>query len=70
MIQKKATIEGEYLTARQGGAYWNFYRSDDFVGYDRGEKTRWIRSEYSSGTIHGHPMNLKRLSKYVKNPTP
>ena len=63
-------IEGEYLTARQGGAYWNFYRSDDFVGYDQGEKTRWIRSEYSSGTIHGHPMNLKRLSKYVKNPTP
>ena len=69
-LERRAMIEGDYLMPRRSEAYWNFYRSDDFFGYDQGEKTRWIRSEYSSGTIHGHPMNLKRLSKYVKNPTP
>ena len=69
-LEKEALLNGEHLLRRKGGGFWNFYRFDDYVGYDKGIKTRWIRAEYMSETIHGHPMNLKRLSKYVKNPTP
>ena len=69
-LEKEALLKGEHLIRRDGDGFWNFYRFDDYVGYDKGIKTRWIRAEYSSRTIHGHPMNLKRLSKYVKNPTP
>ena len=69
-LEKEALLKGEHLIRRKGDGFWNFYRFDNYVGYDKGIKTRWIRAEYSSRTIHGHPMNLKRLSKYVKNPTP
>ena len=69
-LEKEALLNGEHLLRRSGVAFWNFHRFDDYVGYDQGVKTRWIRAEYSSGVIHGHPMNLKRLSKYVKKPTP
>ena len=69
-LEKEALLNGEYLLERDGGAFWNFYRSNDYVGYDQGVKTRWIRAEYSSQTVHGHPINPKRLGKYVKNPTP
>ena len=69
-LEKEALLNDEHLLRRKGGGFWNFYRFDDYVGYDKGIKTRWIRAEYMSETIHGHPMNLKRLSKYVKNPTP
>ena len=69
-LEREALLKGKHFLRRSSRAFWNFYRSDDYVGYDKGVKTRWIRAEYSSGVIHGHPMNPKRLSKYVKNPTP
>ena len=69
-LEKEALLNGGHLLRRKGGGFWNFYRFDDYVGYDQGIKTRWIRAEYMPETIHGHPMNPKRLSKYVKNPTP
>ena len=69
-LEREALLNGEHFLERDGGAFWNFKKFNDYVGYDKGIKTQWIRAEYSSGTIHGHPISPKRLSKYIKSPTP
>ena len=43
-----------------------FYKSKEIIGYDQGVPTQWVRAEISSGALHGHPMNEKRLAKYLK----
>jgi hypothetical protein len=52
----------------RGTMHYFFYKSPNVVGYDEGVPTQWIRAELSSGTYHGHPMNVKRLSKYITVP--
>jgi toxin YxiD len=64
-LEKRALGEGERVL-RPNGAFWTVFKSKDPVGYDGGELTHWIRSEYSSGTYHGHPIGLNRLKKYTK----
>ena len=42
-----------------------FYDTGMTVGYDQGMPTTWIHSELTSGTYHGHPMNVDRVKKYL-----
>ncbi|MBO1063105.1 MAG: hypothetical protein HEQ14_19910 [Aphanizomenon flos-aquae CP01] len=68
-LEKTALLEGTRIE-RGGGTFWSIYRFNDYVGFDGGEKTRWIRAEYSSGTYHGHPISIERVSKYITNAQP
>jgi len=42
-----------------------FYDTGMTVGYDQGMPTTWIHSELTSGTYHGHPMNVDRVKKHL-----
>ncbi|MBW4599437.1 MAG: DUF4157 domain-containing protein [Calothrix sp. FI2-JRJ7] len=66
VLEKTALFQG-VLIPRPNGAFWKIYRFDNYVGFDQGKKTCWIRAEYSSGTYHGHPMSIERVRKYIKN---
>lgn len=65
-LERTALKKGT-LIRRPGGDLWAIYRSETPVGYDGGQKTHWLRAELSSGTIHGHPMKISRVLKYLKD---
>ncbi len=65
-IEKDALLNrvGIYKNFVEGGkqsTIYKFVKFDDVVGFDQGKSTQWIRVEYSSGTFHGHPIELSRL---------
>ena len=64
---ERTALQKGTLIRRAGGDVWSIYRANKPVGYDGGEKTHWMRAELSSGTIHGHPMKLSRVLKYLKD---
>ncbi len=64
---ERTALQKGTLIRRPGGDVWAIYRAPRAVGYDGGEKTHWLRAELSSGTIHGHPMKLSRVLKYLKD---
>ncbi|WP_437287294.1 DUF6531 domain-containing protein [Sorangium sp. So ce406] len=45
-------------------------RFDSPVGYANGEPTRWLRAEYASGSIHGHPRPLSEVRKFIPDAEP
>ena len=65
-LERLATQKGiVYSPPGNKNVKYFFYKSDEIIGYDQGIPTQWIRAEVSSGSYHGHPMNEKRLSKYL-----
>jgi hypothetical protein len=67
VLEKTALQKGIIVEKESGGAFYSFFRSNDVIGYDQGKPTRWIRSEWSSGVYHGHPMKRDRIRKYIPN---
>jgi hypothetical protein len=64
-IEEKALIYGQVIPKQSG--YHIYYRSDDFIGYANGKKTRWVRAEYSGNTYHGHPRDILDVRREIGN---
>ncbi|KAA3637489.1 MAG: DUF4157 domain-containing protein [Bacteroidetes bacterium] len=62
-LEKKGLLEGRLVPRGEGG-FWKLFKSDTPVGYDNKELTHWMRVEYSSGSVHSHPMSIDRVKKY------
>ncbi|WP_437667719.1 RHS repeat-associated core domain-containing protein [Sorangium sp. So ce1182] len=50
--------------------FHTLHRFDSPVGYANGEPTRWLRAEYASGSIHGHPRPLSEVRKFIPDAEP
>ncbi|WP_129349774.1 RHS repeat-associated core domain-containing protein [Sorangium cellulosum] len=50
--------------------FHTLYRFDEPIGYANGEPTRWIRAEYASDAIHGHPRPLSEVRKKIRKAKP
>ena len=48
------------------GKTWKIEDTGRIIGASEGKESRWIRVEYSSGTIHGHPISLNEFRKLSK----
>ena len=44
-------------TPTTNGRTWKVQEFADIIGATNGKESRWIRVEYSGGTIHGHPIS-------------
>lgn len=45
---------------------WKVYKFDHVVGASDGKETKYMRVEYSGGTIHGHPITEAEYKKHTK----
>lgn len=48
------------------GKTWKIEDTGRIIGASEGKESQWIRVEYSSGTIHGHPISLNEFRKLSK----
>jgi hypothetical protein len=53
MLERGVWQNGTPVT---NGKNWKVYEFDRVIGASDGKAVRWIRVEYSAGTIHGHPI--------------
>lgn len=69
-LEMRALQRGiQHVDETKNGTVYFFYRFPHTIGYDGGKACNWVRAELTSGNVfHGHPMNLSRVSKYIKNP--
>jgi len=59
-----------YFVPRTGKSFWKICKMDRVVGFDGGEGTKWMRVEMTANnTLHGHPMSVVRVKRYVKSAT-
>lgn len=45
---------------------WKVMGFDDIIGATTGKETKYMRVEFSSGTIHGHPITKSEYNKLLK----
>ena len=70
-IEKHALVsmKGFYKPFTNGGKKGTIYKYVKFdydIGYDGGKPAQCMRVEYSSGKVHGHPINLTTLAAQCK----
>lgn len=69
---KGADIESiEKLAWKQGipvnnGKKWKVMRFDNVIGASAGKEARYMRVEFSSGTIHGYPITETEYLKLTR----
>ncbi|WP_165373323.1 RHS repeat-associated core domain-containing protein [Sorangium cellulosum] len=66
-LRKGTVTRGNPITDHNFHA---LHRFDSPIGYADGEPTRWLRAEYSSGFIHGHPPPLSDVRKLIPGADP
>ena len=48
------------------GKHWKVFEFANDIGASAGKMVRWVRVEFSGGTIHGHPISYKEYLKLTK----
>ena len=48
------------------GKMWKVMKFDDAIGATVSKETKYMRVEFSSGTIHGHPITKSEYNKLLK----
>ena len=48
------------------GKTWKVMEFDEVIGASLGKETKYMRVEFSSGTIHGHPITKSEYNKLLK----
>jgi RHS repeat-associated protein len=62
-LERSVWVEGTRVTT---GKSWKVMEFANEVGASGGRPSRWVRVEYSSGTIHGHPITEDEYKKLTK----
>ena len=45
---------------------WKVREFDEIIGAKNGQASRWVRVEYSGGTIHGHPITQNEYRRLTR----
>ncbi|WP_082798688.1 RHS repeat-associated core domain-containing protein [Chryseobacterium cucumeris] len=67
-FEKKAAFDAmrKGNVVPNGGVTYYIYEHPTDIGYNMGEKTRFMRVEVASGTIHSHPISEADANNYIK----
>ncbi|WP_139179534.1 pre-toxin TG domain-containing protein [Lihuaxuella thermophila] len=66
-IEREAWEKGIEVNPGEGkGTRWKIIELDEVVGASDGQKTKYMRVEYSANTIHGHPITESEYKKLLK----
>lgn len=62
-------MEGHWYTEVNKGkiVIYKLVKFEESIGYALGKETKWVRVEWSSRMIHGHPIDRDRLKKYCRD---
>ena len=61
-LERRVWKEG---TPTTNGRDWRVIDMGETVGASGGRESRWIRVEYSGGTIHGHPITQQEYQRLI-----
>lgn len=63
LLERYVWAHGTPVTS---GRTWKVMAFDHFIGACDGKEVKWMRVEFSGGTIHGHPISLEEFRKLTK----
>jgi hypothetical protein len=62
-LEKEVLLSKDGFYRSKGNNFFKYIKLDKVIGYDGKEATQWMRVEWTSGTVHGHPMSIERVKE-------